>query len=251
MTDLKGKIAVVTGANSGLGEEIAKKLVEAGMKVVGCSRNEEKLKAVAEKLNKKGPGRMFARRCDVSNEDDVTKLFKFVRDKFTTLHVMVNNAGLAHNAPLLTGDVKEWRSMYEVNVLGLCMCTQQACHLMKSANMKQDNGHVIMINSVAGHEVNSAAAFYSSTKFAVTALTEGLRQELRAEKSRIRVTSISPGIIKTPFISKFLKADEKTAEERINQMGWLKAEDVAASVLYALKTPLQMDVHDVIIKPNN
>jgi len=250
MTDLKGKIAVVTGANSGLGEEIAKQLVGAGMKVVGCSRNEEKLKAVADKLNKKGPGRMFARQCDVSNEDDVMKLFKFVRDKFTTLHVMVNNAGLAHNAPLLTGDVKDWRNMYEVNVLGLCMCTQQACQLMKSAN-KKDAGHIVMINSVSGHEVSSKASFYSSTKFAVTALAEGLRQELRAEKSRIRVTSISPGVIKTPFIQKFLKADDKTADERLNQLGWLKSEDVAASVVYALKTPLQMDVHDVIIKPNN
>jgi len=250
MTDLKGKIAVVTGANSGLGEEIARKLVEAGMKVVGCSRDEEKLKVVAEKLNKKGPGRMFARKCDVSNEDDVTKLFKFVRDKFTRLHVMVNNAGVGHNAPLLTGGVKEWRNMFEVNVLGLCMCTQQACQLMKSGN-KKDAGHVVMINSVAGHEVSSMAAVYSSTKFAVTALTEGLRRELREEKSRIRVTSISPGLIKTPFISKFLKTDDKTADETANQMGWLKSEDVAASVLYALKTPLQMDVHDIIIKTNN
>ena len=96
---------------------------------------------------------------------------------------------------------QEWRTMYEVNVLGLSMCTQEACKLMEQSGVS--DGHVVMLNSVAGHNVLNLAVFYSSTKFAVTCLAEGLRQELRAKKSKIRVTSISPGAIKTPFLTKY------------------------------------------------
>ena len=91
--------------------------------------------------------------------------------------------------------------MFEVNVLGLSMCTQEACKLMENSGV--NDGHIVNLNSVAGHDVVGIAVFYSSTKFAVTCLTEGLRQELRAKKSRIRVTAISPDAIKTPFLKKY------------------------------------------------
>jgi len=249
MTDLKGRIAVVTGANSGIGQEIAIKLVKQGMKVVGCGRNEDKLKSVEEKANKMGPGKMYSVRCDVSKEEDILVLFKYVKEKFSKIHVMVNNAGLAHQAPLLSGDVKEWKNMFKVNVLGLCICTQQACKLMEES--KVEDGHIVNLNSLAGHNVFSQAVFYSSTKFAVTALTEGLRQELRAKKSKTRVTAISPGVVKTPFIPKFMKADQASADAMADQMGFLRPEDVADSVVYALKSPVQMDVHEIVLKTNN
>jgi len=129
--------------------------------------------------------------------------------------------------------------------LGLSMCTQEACKLMEQSG----DGHVVMLNSVAGHNVPKQAVFYSSTKFAVTCLAEGLRQELRAKKSRIRVTSISPDAIKTPFLKNLLKTEEKV-KKVTDERGWLKAEQVADAVMYALQCPLQMDVHDVIIRPN-
>jgi len=248
MTNLEGRVAVVTGANSGIGEEITIKLVKAGMIVVGCARNEEKLKSVAEKANKMGPGKMYSVKCDVSKEEDIMVLFKFVKEKFGKMHVMVNNAGLAHQAPLLSGDTKDWKNMFEVNVLGLCICTKEACKLME--NSKVEDGHIVMLNSLAGHNVFPQAVFYSSTKFAVTALTEGLRQELRAKKSRTRVTAISPGVVKTPFIPKFMQADQSAADAMAEKMGFLKPEDVADSVVYALKSPLQMDVHEIVLKTN-
>jgi len=249
MTDLKGRVAVVTGANSGIGEEITIKLVKAGMKVVGCARNEEKLKSVAEKANKMGPGKMYSVKCDVSKEEDIMVLFKFVKEQFGKMHVMVNNAGVAHDASLLSGDAKDWKNMFEVNVLGLCMCTKEACKLMEES--KVEDGHIVMLNSLAGHRVyRQIPVFYSSTKFAVTALTEGLRQELRAKKSRTRVTAISPGVVKTPFIPKFMQADQSAADAMAEKMGFLKPEDVADSVVYALKSPLQMDVHEIVLKTN-
>jgi len=247
MNDLKGKIAVVTGASIGVGEQISLRLVKAGVQVIGCARSEERLKSTADRINEQGPGNMHAFVCDITKEDQVRALFAFVKEKFGKVHICVNNAGIAHAAPLLSGDFKEWRTMYEVNVLGLSMCTQEACKLMEQSGI--NDGHVVMLNSVAGHNVLNLAVFYSSTKFAVTCLAEGLRQELRAKKSKTRVTSISPDAIKTPFLTNLLKTEEnvkKVTDER----GWLKAEHVADTVMYALQCPLQMDVHDVIIRPN-
>jgi len=247
MTDLKGKIAVVTGASMGVGEQISLKLVQAGAQVIGCAKNEERLKNTADTINKVGPGKMYAFKCDISKEEEVLSLFSFVKEKFGKIHICVNNAGLAHASPLLSGDFKDWRNMYEVNVFGLSMCTQEACKLMEHSGV--NDGHIVNLNSLVGHNVPKRAVFYSSTKFAVTCLTEGLRQELRAKKSRIRVTAISPGVVKTPFLKKFLKTEENV-KKLTDERGWLKAEDVADSVMFALQSPLQMDVHDIIIRPN-
>ena len=106
MTELKGKVALVTGAYTGVGAAIATKLVKLGMKVVGCARNEDKLKVLAQELNKEGPGKMFPIKCDISHEADVLVMFKYITEKFGTLHVCVNNAGVAHNAPMLSGSTK-------------------------------------------------------------------------------------------------------------------------------------------------
>jgi len=248
MTELKGKVAVVTGASAGVGEAISTKLVQLGMKVVGCARNEDKMKKVADKINKTGPGKMFPIKCDVSEENDVKILFKFIKEKFGTLHVCINNAGIGIDAPILSGDSKDWKKMYGLNVVGLLMCSQEAYKIMEAA--KIDDGHIVMLNSIAGHEVNPASV-YCSTKWAVTAITEGLRKELRAKKSHIRVTAISPGLIKTDFVTNFTKGDEKKADQFIQAWGWLKPDDVADSIVYALQSPLRMDVHDIIIHTNN
>jgi len=249
MTELKGKVAVVTGASAGLGVAIAAKLVKEGMKVVACARNEDKLKKLADLLNKNGPGTVFPIKCDVSDETDVLVMFKYIKEKFGTLHVCINNAGLAHNAPVLSGTTKDWKQMFDVNVLGLLMCTREACKLMEAAQV--DDGHVVLLNSVGGHEVSARAVVYSSTKFAVTALTQGLRKELREKKSRIRVTSISPGLIKTDFVMKYMKVNEEKSDQIHEDHGYMKADDVAGSIIYALKSPSTMDVHDIIIYTNS
>ena len=106
MTSLSGKIALVTGASIGIGQEVAERLVKLGVNVVGCARNESALKEIADKVNKVGPGEMLPVRCDVTNESEVLDMFKVIKEKFGKLHICVNNAGLGHDAPLLSGETK-------------------------------------------------------------------------------------------------------------------------------------------------
>lgn len=106
MTEVKGKVALITGASTGIGEAIARKLVNLEMKVVGCARNENTLKKLSTELNKCGPGKFYPIKCDVTKENEVFEMFKFIENKFGTLHVCINNAGIAHNAPILSGETK-------------------------------------------------------------------------------------------------------------------------------------------------
>nr|XP_026692271.1 dehydrogenase/reductase SDR family member 11 [Ciona intestinalis] len=241
-----GKVAVVTGASVGIGEAIVKKLVGHGMKVVGCARNEEKLKQIASEINGKGQGEMFPFKCDVKEETQILEMFKFVKQSLGSCHVLVNNAGLGHRASLLSGKTEQWKEMLDVNVLGLSICTREAIQLMKATNV--DDGHVININSMSGHRV-SGMIFYSATKFAVTALTEGTRKELREIDSQIRVTAISPGVVETEFAYRCNIADPTRAKDLYSSMDCIKSEDIADSVVFALQAPPHMDVNDIHIRP--
>jgi len=119
-----GRVALVTGASVGIGAAISKSLVKHGMKVAGCGRNMEKLEELETQMS--GPGSFIPIQCDVTEEEQVKRMFKRVKDEWKGVDVMINNAGLAHNAPLLTGDTEEWRHMLEVNVIGLSICTREA-----------------------------------------------------------------------------------------------------------------------------
>uniref|UniRef100_H2YGC9 Dehydrogenase/reductase SDR family member 11 n=1 Tax=Ciona savignyi TaxID=51511 RepID=H2YGC9_CIOSA len=243
-----GKVAVVTGASSGIGEAIVKKLVGHGMKVVGCARNEEKLKKFASEINGKGKGEMHPFKCDVKSEENILKMFQFVKEKFGSIHVLVNNAGLAHfAASLLAGKTELWKDMLDVNVLALSICTREAIQLMKASNV--DNGHIFNISSVAGHVISSMAPFYSCTKFAVKALTEGLRQELRAVESHIRVTSISPGAVLTDFGFRAVPGLREKNVDLGSIMEMLKSDDIADTVVFALQAPPHVDVNEIIVRP--
>nr|XP_002130309.1 dehydrogenase/reductase SDR family member 11-like [Ciona intestinalis] len=245
-----GKVAVVTGASSGIGEAIAKKFVGHGMKVVGCARNEEKLKQIASEINGKGQGEMFPFKCDVKEESQILSVFKFVKEKFGTMHVMVNNAGLAHfAASLVAGKTEDWKDMLDVNVLGLSICTREAIQLMKAGNV--DDGHLFNISSVAGHAISPMAPFYSATKFAVKALTEGLRKELRDKDSQIRVTSISPGATITDFGYRAMPQMREKVPNLEVIMRFLTAEDIADSVLHALQAPAHVDINEIIVRPTD
>ena len=246
MSKLIGKVAIVTGASSGIGASIAAKLVENGMKVVGCARNLKKLDEIANHLNaSNSPGKMYTHKCDVSNEDQVLSTFNYTREKFNSLHVCVNSAGLAFDSPLLTGDVKEWKQMLDVNVLGVCICSREACKLMMESGI--NDGHIININSLSGHRV--VLPVYSASKFGVTALSEGLRKELREAKSQIRTTSISPGIVTTDFWHQLNKGDDDKAVAHYSRFKCLESEDVTNAVLFALQSPPYMEVNEIILRP--
>uniref|UniRef100_A0A4W5LYP2 Dehydrogenase/reductase SDR family member 11 n=1 Tax=Hucho hucho TaxID=62062 RepID=A0A4W5LYP2_9TELE len=185
----KGRVALVTGASVGIGAAVARALVQHGMKVVGCARNVDKIEKLAAECQSAGySGTLIPYKCDLSCEEDILSMFSAIKTLHQGVDVCINNAGLAHNEPLLSGKTDSWRNMIDVNVLALSICTREAYQSMKERNV--DDGHIININSMGGHRMVPSADehFYCATKYAVTALTEGLRQELREAKTHIRAT---------------------------------------------------------------
>lgn len=250
MEKWRGKVALVTGASAGIGAAVAEKFVQHDMKVVGCARNMEKLSAVAAKLNKAGPGEMWAYKCDMKVEEEILKMFEEIDKKYGKLHVLVNNAGHAHDAPLLTGSTEDWNSMMNLNVISLCISSREAVKLMDKCGV--NDGHIINMNSVSGHSVDNrpGSHFYQITKYGVTAMTEGLRQELILRKSRIRVTSISPGFVKTEFPFRMFSDDQGRAEKVQSRYETiLTAEDIADEVVFALSAPARVNICEMIVRP--
>ena len=175
----------------------------------------------------------------------MNELFERARARFGGIDVLVNNAGLGRAAPLTTGDTAAWREMLEVNVLALCVCTREA---VKDMRARGDEGHVLHVSSMAAHRVPPGSGVYSATKFAVRSLTEGLRQELRALGSAIRVSAISPGFVETEFAAVYHQSEEK-AEQTYGRYRVLDDVDVAEAIAWALAAPPHMQVHDILLRP--
>ncbi|KFB50611.1 AGAP005645-PA-like protein [Anopheles sinensis] len=235
-----GKVAVVTGSSSGIGAAIAKDLAKAGMITVGLARRVERIEALKKELSADAAARLHAIKCDVSSEADIDATFKQIEEKFGGVDVLVNNAGIVRSNNLLDqGNLVDLRAVLDTNVTGLVLCSQWA---YKSMVARSVDGHIVHINSIAGHGVPNfpKLSIYPASKHAVTAITETMRQELRAAGTKIKVTSISPGAVKTEILEPL----EGTAE-----MPMLQSEDISQAVLYAIGTPPRVQVHEIIIKP--
>ncbi|XP_045929532.1 dehydrogenase/reductase SDR family member 11-like isoform X1 [Micropterus dolomieu] len=246
----KGRVALVTGASVGIGAAIAKELVRSGMKVMGCARNVEKIQKLAAECQSAGySGVLVPFKCDLSNEEEILSMFSAIKAQHRGVDVCINNAGLAHPESLLNGKTSGWKNMLDVNVLALSICTREAYQSMKERNV--DDGHIININSMSGHRVVHKADihFYSASKYAVTALTEGLRQELREANSHIRATSISPGVVETEFAPRLYRDDADKASASYTQFKPLDAIDVANSVTYVLSAPPHVQIGDIQMRP--
>ncbi|XP_069683505.1 farnesol dehydrogenase-like isoform X1 [Periplaneta americana] len=239
-----GRVAVVTGASAGIGAAIAQELVKKGLKVVGLARRVERVQELTKSLNS-APGKLYPIKCDVTKEEEVKEAFKWVKANLGGTDILVNNAGVASVNTLRDGPVENWRKIYDLNVLALSMCTKEALQSMKEKGV--DDGHIVHINSVAGHKVIDNASIYSSSKHAVTALTEGLRRELVNQKSKIRVTSVSPGAVKTEIG----EASGFTPDilEELKDIPFMESEDIADAVLYVLGAPPHVQIHELTIKP--
>ncbi|XP_056330516.1 dehydrogenase/reductase SDR family member 11-like [Danio aesculapii] len=246
----RGRVALVTGASVGIGAAIAKSLVQHGIKVVGCARNVEQIEKLAAECVSSGySGALFPYKCDLSVEDEVLSMFSWIKTQHKGVDVCINNAGLALPEPLLNGKTSGWRTMMDVNVIGLSVCTREAYQSMKERNI--DDGHIININSMSGHRVvNSAYThFYTATKYAVTALTEGLRQELREAKTHIRATSISPGLVETEFAYRLFSENQDKASATYKSIKCLQPDDLAKAVVYVLSAPPHVQIGDIQMRP--
>ncbi|XP_024613291.1 LOW QUALITY PROTEIN: dehydrogenase/reductase SDR family member 11 [Neophocaena asiaeorientalis asiaeorientalis] len=246
----RDRLALVTGASGGVGAAVARALVQQGLKVVGCARTVSNIEELAAECKSAGyPGTLMPYRCDLSNEEDILSMFSAVRSQHSGVDICINNAGLARPDTLLSGSTSGWKDMFNVNVLALSICTREAYQSMRER--KVDDGHIININSMSGHQVppQSVAHFYSATKYAVTALTEGLRQELREAQTHIRATCISPGVVETQFAFKLHDKDPEKAAATYEHMKCLKPEDVAKAVIYVLSTPPHVQIGDIQMRP--
>ena len=239
----RGRVALVTGASAGIGLAIAKRLAQAGLRVVGWGRRVRGLEALAETLRDDA---FTARRLDLRDLEQVRAGFAEIVRSLGGVDVLVNSAGLAHDAPLIGGDAEKWREILDVNVLALAACTSLAVEDMRGRETPETPapGHVIHLSSLSGHRVPPGNAMYAASKYAVRAMTEGLRGELRALGSRIRVTAISPGNVATGFAPRFLgDAFEPPPYAR------LEAEDVAGAVAHVLGAPDHVAYHDLLVRP--
>ncbi|HEY3188400.1 MAG TPA: SDR family NAD(P)-dependent oxidoreductase [Solirubrobacteraceae bacterium] len=242
---LVGRTAVVTGASSGIGAATARALAETGAAVVLGARRTDRLEALAAELRGRGAAVAVAA-TDMRREADVVRLFALARDRFGGVDVLVNAAGLGRRAPLASAPTELWREMLEVNVLGLAIATREAIQDMERRGVA---GHVVHVSSMAAHRIPSPdAAMYAATKFAVRALTEGLRQELRARQSPIRISAVSPGHVETEFAEVFAGRPEAAAET-YGRFKVLEARDVAAAIVWILGQPPHAEVHDVLVRP--
>lgn len=236
--------ALVTGASAGIGRSIARDLARAGLKVAFCARRETRLEELADEIRKEG-GTALPIVCDLRDSDAIERMFQTIDDEFGSLHVLVNNAGLGRNTPLIGGDPDIWRMTWEVNVHALMLCTSHAVERMEAG---AGIGHVVHISSMSAHRVPEGSGIYSATKYAVRSLTEGLRQELRSRGSDVRVTAISPGFVRTEFAEKYSGSADR-AEQVYDEVDAIQPDEIARSVRFILSAPANTQYHDLLLRP--
>lgn len=245
MTDaIQGKVVVITGASSGIGEAAARLLAARGAKVVLGARRIERLEALVMQINEAGAesggGEAACRATDVIRAADVQALVDLAMQRFGRVDVMINNAGLMAIASIHKMRVEEWERMVDINIKGVLYGIAAALPIFQS----QKAGHFINVGSIAAHKVAPGGAVYSGTKFAVKAISEGLRQEGGA----IRCTLISPGGVKTELPSGSSDATTVAALEEIYRTA-LPAESIARAMAYAIEQPPEVDVNEIIVRP--
>jgi NADP-dependent 3-hydroxy acid dehydrogenase YdfG len=243
----KDRVALVTGASSGIGRAVAKELAESQMRVAICARRQERLQEMRHELTAKGAD-VLAMPIDLRDEAQIEKMFDAIRSQWGGVDVLVNSAAIGYQTSLVNDAADRWREMWAVNVLALSICTREA---IKDMRRRGDDGHVIHLSSLGAHRQNPASSgngMYVATKTAVRVLTEALRRELRALGSGIRVTAISPGLVETEFALHFLQSEE-AAQRVYGRFKVLQPEDIAAIVRYVLSCPVHMEVHDVLVRP--
>ncbi len=220
-------VLVITGASTGIGAATARHAVHAGYRVVLGARSADKLAALAEELG--GHEYAVAQRCDVTDWEDQQALVGTALDRFGRLDVHLANAGFGAKRGFLEESVEHWKAMIDTNVYGVALSIRAVLGHFR----EQGEGHMLLMSSVAGRR-NLAGSLYSASKWAVTAMGEGLRQEV--EGTRIRVTLLEPGMVATPFF------DDQPEHA-------LDPDDIARAALYALQQPAHVEVGEILVRP--
>ena len=240
-SEIRGKVVAITGASSGIGEATALLLAERGARVILGARRLDRLEALAVRITEAGGEAAYAP-TDVKKRDDLSSLVKLACERYGRLDVLVNNAGLGPLAPLDDLRVEEWEDMIDINIKGVLYGIAAALPTFR----RQGSGHFVNIASTAAHRIVPNMAVYCATKFAVRAISEGLRQEAG---DKLRVTVISPGFTRTNIAESMnhpeLKAQTLAAMDKMA----ISPDAIARAIVFAIEQPADVDVGEIIIRP--
>jgi NADP-dependent 3-hydroxy acid dehydrogenase YdfG len=249
MTDaarpLDGKVALVTGASSGIGEATAIALADAGAAVAIGARRVDRLDALSGKL-RDGDGRVLALPLDVTDQQSCRDAVERTRQELGGLDVLVNNAGVMLLGTIVGADPEDWRRMISTNVLGLMYMTHAALDGM----VEQGSGDVVNISSVAGRTARKGAGVYNASKWAVNAFSESLRQEVTGRG--VRISLVEPGAVDTELRNHITQDDARaTAEQFAGAIRQLRSEDIARAIVYVVTQPPHVAVNEVLVRPTD
>ncbi|OXM87024.1 SDR family oxidoreductase [Paenibacillus rigui] len=242
---MESKVAIITGASSGIGEATARELARSGIKVMLAARREDRLALLKKEIEAKG-GQAEYRITDVTSQADMESLAQATLEAYGKIDVLINNAGIAPVSFLRNRKVDEWDRMIDVNIKGVLYGIAAVLPHMEERN----EGHIINVSSVAGHQIYPSTAVYSGTKFAVRAITEGLRKELRPDQN-IRTTIISPGNVASELEQTITDQDVFSLASQFANLTPLKGEDIAAAIRYAIEQSTSVTVKEMIVTPTS
>ncbi|GIL23392.1 MAG: short-chain dehydrogenase [Bacteroidota bacterium] len=236
------RIALITGATSGIGEATARLLASTNFDLILCGRRKDRLQKLAAELA--SLTRIHTLSFDVRDQQQTTSQIASLPDDWKNIEVLINNAGNAHGLdPIQQGSVEDWDAMLDINVKGLLYVTKAVLPVMVANN----RGHIINIGSIAGKEVYANGNVYCASKFAVDALTKGMRIDLNAHG--IKVTGIHPGMVETEFSLVRFKGDNERANQVYKGLTPLRGEDIADLILFAVTRPAHVVVADLVVLP--
>ena len=240
MTSIKDQVVLITGASSGIGAVTAKRLAKGGAKIMLGARREGRLKELVAEIEKQG-GEAAYKVTDVTDHDQCLALAQACIEKFGRVDTLFNNAGLMPLSPMASRKVDEWDRMVDVNIKGLLYAIDSVLVHM----LERGTGHIINVSSVAGHVAMPAGAVYCGTKFAVRAITESLRQEV---KGKVRCTIISPGATATELTDTITHDKVKERIGEVFKMA-MDPDAIARAVEYAMEQPAEVAVNEIIVRP--
>jgi NADP-dependent 3-hydroxy acid dehydrogenase YdfG len=240
---LTGKVALVTGASSGIGEATAVALAEEGAQVAVLARRADRLEQVVKRIQDAG-GEAVPMVADVTNEDQLRAAIRRAKEIFGRIDILVNNAGVMLLHQIEGVDTGEWRQMLDLNVLAVMLACQEVLPIMKA----QGGGHIVNISSVAGRQVKAGYSGYNASKWAMGAFSESLRQEVT--RQHIRVTVIEPGMVATELrqhiSDPLVRKAQQEAEHSITP---LRGEDIASAIVFVLTQPEHVSISELLIRP--
>jgi len=235
-----GKVVLITGASSGIGEATARHLAACGHRIVLGARRADRIAAIAREIDQSG-GRAFFRELDVTDLDSVKAFVATAHERYGRVDVLVNNAGIMPLSFMAELRVDDWNRMIDVNLRGVLNGIAAVLPIMG----EQKSGHIINVASVSGHRVDPTAAVYSATKFAVRALSEGLRQESRD----LRVTVVSPGLTRTELFDGITNPQVKAGARAMVDDASIPAGAIAEAIGFAISQPDGVDVNELVVRP--